>query len=324
MMVQVLTVMLNAVLAPVLIAGWGTGHAMGVAGAGLASSLSVGVGVVLLAVYFHRLEKYVAFRRRRIASAACRLGPVAADRPSAGGEFALMFLYMAVIYWNHPPPSVGRPGRVRHRPAGHAKHVLRQWRWHSPRAAIVGQFCRGKFARVRETFALASDRQLHMVILTLSASGARHGSSTGSPRIRRVGPVGTVPDGDSWNFLASDSYLRCSAVFQGLGHRCRGAELGEPHRELRRTGALARRRPQFQLLQLWVCLGGERHAASDLESLAGARRISAARAVSLGIARMTHQDFVDLSGWMAALLILGSYAMLSFARFRLRGRSING
>jgi Na+-driven multidrug efflux pump len=37
MIVQVLTVILNAVLAPVLIAGWGTGYPMGVAGAGLAS-----------------------------------------------------------------------------------------------------------------------------------------------------------------------------------------------------------------------------------------------------------------------------------------------
>src|SRR5216684_1928978 len=49
MIVQVLTVVLNAILAPVLIAGWGTGYAMGVAGAGLASSVSLAVGVVILA-----------------------------------------------------------------------------------------------------------------------------------------------------------------------------------------------------------------------------------------------------------------------------------
>src|SRR5450432_3066606 len=48
MIVQVLTVVLNAILAPVLIAGWGTGHPMGVAGAGLASSISLVVGVVIL------------------------------------------------------------------------------------------------------------------------------------------------------------------------------------------------------------------------------------------------------------------------------------
>ena len=38
MIVQALTVLLNIVLAPVLIAGWGTGHPLGVAGAGLAST----------------------------------------------------------------------------------------------------------------------------------------------------------------------------------------------------------------------------------------------------------------------------------------------
>jgi hypothetical protein len=33
---------------------------------------------------------------------------------------------------------------------------------------------------------------------------------------------------------------------------------------------------------------------------------------------MTLQTFVDLSGWMAALLILGSYALLSFGKIQAR------
>src|SRR5262245_25116367 len=41
MVVQVFSVVLNAILAPVLIAGVGTGRPMGVAGAGLASSIAV-------------------------------------------------------------------------------------------------------------------------------------------------------------------------------------------------------------------------------------------------------------------------------------------
>ncbi len=60
-MVQLLTVILNIVLAPVLIAGWGTGVPMGVAGAGLASTIAVAAGVVMLAIYFIRLEHYVGF-----------------------------------------------------------------------------------------------------------------------------------------------------------------------------------------------------------------------------------------------------------------------
>jgi Na+-driven multidrug efflux pump len=56
MIVQMATVLLNALLAPILIAGWLTGKPMGVAGAGLATSLAVAAGVVMMAFYFARLE----------------------------------------------------------------------------------------------------------------------------------------------------------------------------------------------------------------------------------------------------------------------------
>ena len=59
MIVQALAVIINIALAPVLIAGWGTGHALGVAGAGLASSIAVLIGALMLWMYFRRLERYV-------------------------------------------------------------------------------------------------------------------------------------------------------------------------------------------------------------------------------------------------------------------------
>jgi Na+-driven multidrug efflux pump len=49
MVVQLLTVLLNALLAPILIAGWLTGKPLGVAGAGLATSLSIAAGVAMMA-----------------------------------------------------------------------------------------------------------------------------------------------------------------------------------------------------------------------------------------------------------------------------------
>src|SRR5882757_4496771 len=63
MIVQAVTVIINILLAPVLIAGWGTGRALGVAGAGLASSIAVVIGVVMMWIYFHRSEHYVAIDR---------------------------------------------------------------------------------------------------------------------------------------------------------------------------------------------------------------------------------------------------------------------
>ena len=46
MLVQALAVVINIALAPVLISGWVTGYALGVAGAGLASSIAVAIGVL--------------------------------------------------------------------------------------------------------------------------------------------------------------------------------------------------------------------------------------------------------------------------------------
>jgi putative MATE family efflux protein len=98
MVVQLITVVLNIVLAPILIAGWGTGRPLGVAGAGLASSVSIAAGVVVLSLYFARLEKYVGFHadlwRPRLETWRRML---AIGLP-AGGEFALMFVFMAVTY----------------------------------------------------------------------------------------------------------------------------------------------------------------------------------------------------------------------------------
>src|SRR5688572_13326609 len=62
MVVQIATVILNAILAPVLIAGWLTGKPLGVAGAGLASTVAVAAGTLMLALYFRKLEKYIHMR----------------------------------------------------------------------------------------------------------------------------------------------------------------------------------------------------------------------------------------------------------------------
>ena len=99
MIVQMATVLLNVVLAPVLIAGWGTGRGLGVAGAGLASTIAVAAGVLLLFVYFRRLEKYVAVDRAQWAPRLATWRRMLGLGLPAGGEFLLMFVYVAIIYW---------------------------------------------------------------------------------------------------------------------------------------------------------------------------------------------------------------------------------
>jgi Na+-driven multidrug efflux pump len=59
MAIQALTMLINIALAPVLIAGWGSGHALGVVGAGLATSLAMVLGAVMLWIYFRWSKNYL-------------------------------------------------------------------------------------------------------------------------------------------------------------------------------------------------------------------------------------------------------------------------
>jgi putative MATE family efflux protein len=221
MIVQVLTVVLNAILAPVLIAGWGTGHPMGVAGAGLASSISLAVGFLLLALYFHRLEKYVGFIRSQWKPQMIVWRRMLKVGLPAGGEFLLMFLLMAVLYW------VLRPfGADAQAGFGIGMRIMQSMYLPAmavsfAAAPIVGQnFAAGKFARVRETFALATlIGACIMVVLTLFCQWGSVLVIRGFTKDPTAIAVGSqYLQVISWNFLASGFVFTCSAVFQGLGN----------------------------------------------------------------------------------------------------------
>jgi putative MATE family efflux protein len=99
MYAQALTVIINITLAPVLIIGWGTGYALGVKGAGLASSLAVAVGVITLWLYFQRAENYLTLNPEQWRPQIRQWKRVLSVGLPAGGEFAIMFAYMAAIYY---------------------------------------------------------------------------------------------------------------------------------------------------------------------------------------------------------------------------------
>jgi MATE family, multidrug efflux pump len=255
MIVQVLTVVLNAVLAPILIAGWITGYPMGVAGAGLASSIAVAVGVLMLAGYFHRLEKYVAFDSDAWRPRMATWGRLLRIGLPAGGEFALMFVYMAVIYWIIRP--FGHDAQ-----AGFGVGIRLMQSLFLPAMAvafatapIVGQnFGARRFDRVRETFAIASSLGCAiMAVLTLiswwGASGLIRAFTT-EPTAVSVGTqfLHII----SWNFVASGFVFTCSAAFQGLGHTLPSVWSSASRLVTFVIPALwIAAQPAFQLTQLW-------------------------------------------------------------------------
>jgi Na+-driven multidrug efflux pump len=92
-------VVLNIALAPVLISGWGTGHAFGVAGAGLASSIAVLIAALMLLAYFLKFERYVRFDPAQWRPQFQQWKRILAVGLPAGGEFAIVFVWMGVVYY---------------------------------------------------------------------------------------------------------------------------------------------------------------------------------------------------------------------------------
>ena len=221
MVVQVLSVILNAILAPVLIAGWGTGYKMGVAGAGLASSISISVGVLMLSVYFFRLEKYVGFDRALWRPQLASWRRLLRIGLPAGGEFVFMFLFMAVLYWvlrrfgPEAQAAFGIGARITQSMFLPAMAVA------FAAAPIIGQnYAAGRYPRVRETFATTVlIGGCIMVCLTLFCQwGAAWviRAFTQDPATLAIGSQ--YLQVISWNFLATGFVFTCSAVFQGLGN----------------------------------------------------------------------------------------------------------
>jgi putative MATE family efflux protein len=254
-MVQVVTVVLNAVLAPVLIAGWGTGYKMGVAGAGLASSIAIFVGVIMLTLYFHRLEKYVSFNSEQWSPQWAIWGRLLRVGLPAGGEFALMFLFMAVMYW-----IIRRFGPDAQAGFGVGMRIMQSMFLPAMAVAfaaapIVGQnYAAGKFNRVRETFGLAvligSCIMLCLTLFCQFGSALVVRAFTAEPTALATGTQFLTII--SWNFLASGFVFTSSAIFQGLGNTMPAVYSSASRVITFIAPALwLASQPHFALVQLW-------------------------------------------------------------------------
>ncbi len=98
MWVQSGTVVINMVLAPFLIFGWGPFPAMGVSGAALSTFVAVTVGVMWISAYFIDAHAYLRFHLGSWRPQFRVWGEMLKIGLPAGAEFALMGIYMAVVY----------------------------------------------------------------------------------------------------------------------------------------------------------------------------------------------------------------------------------
>lgn len=98
MLVQSGSVVLNAVLAPILIAGWGTGHPLGAFGAGLATSIAALVSFIAALWLFGRVQTLIAAPMRLARPHGAVIGKIVGIGLPSAIEFLLMFVTMSVIY----------------------------------------------------------------------------------------------------------------------------------------------------------------------------------------------------------------------------------
>jgi putative MATE family efflux protein len=221
MLVQMLSVALNALLAPILIVGWLTGHPLGVAGAGLASSLAIAVGVVLLWIHFHRLERYVIVNAQLMRPKPSIWKRILAIGLPAGGEFALTFIFSAVVYY-----ALRNFGATAQAGYGIGQRVLQALLVPAmgvgfAAGPVAGQnFGAGHAGRVIETFRksawLGTAAMLTITALAHWRPELLIGFFTNASDVRTVGVV--FLEMISWTFVAQGLIFTCSSMFQGLGN----------------------------------------------------------------------------------------------------------
>lgn len=221
MLIQMLTVLLNIILTPVLVAGWITGHPMGVAGAGLSTALAVLVGVVLMLFYYFRLERYVKFSPGLWRPRFDVLRRMLAVGLPSGGEFLLMFIYLGVIY-----AVISEFGATGQAGFGVGIRVMQAVFLPSMAVAfavpaIAGQnFGAGLIDRVRATFRMAATMSVAIMIgATLFAKWRPEllvAPFSSDPEVLRVaaGFLRII----SWNFAAQGLIFTCSGMFQAMGN----------------------------------------------------------------------------------------------------------
>jgi putative MATE family efflux protein len=218
---QILSVVLNIMLAPLLIFGLGPMPRMGVSGAALATFIAILIADVLIVLYFERKYRYLRFRaaqwrpQLQIWWAMLKVGL------PAGAEFALWTLYAMLVY------AIIRPfGAAAQAGFGVGMRVMQAM--FLPVVAlsfavgpVVGQNFGGRRAdRVRHAvfvaIGLASAMMLMLTIVAWLVAPALIRPFSGDADVIAFG--GEYLTIVSLNFLASGIAFSSSSVFQGLGN----------------------------------------------------------------------------------------------------------
>jgi putative MATE family efflux protein len=220
MILQTATILLNAALAPVLIAGWGTGIPLGAAGAGWASSIAALVGTIALVFMFPRVQKYLRLPVRSLKPRFDAWKRLIFIGLPTSLEFLMMFVIFIVIYYvirdfgAEAQAGFGIGGRIMQSIFLPAMAVA------FAAAPIAGQnFGAKRYDRVRDTFRdtalIGSGIMLTLSILCHVSPGILARPFTDDPEVLAIS--NDYLQIVSWNFVFSGLVMAAGSMFQGMG-----------------------------------------------------------------------------------------------------------
>jgi putative MATE family efflux protein len=221
MVVQSSTVVLNMVLAPFLIFGWGTGHPLGVAGAAISTLVAVVVGSVWLTLYFLPEDSFLRFVAADARPQFGLWGRMLKIGLPAGAEFGMTTIYMLLVYIvTRPFGAAAQAGfgvGLRIVLAGYLPVVALGFSV----APVAGQnFGARRPERVRQTFmigaALSAVLMAAFAVLCHVAPAAMVRIFSQDPQVVSVGEeyLRVI----SWGFVATGVVFVASSTFQAIGN----------------------------------------------------------------------------------------------------------
>src|SRR5437667_8352780 len=252
---QVLSVVLNMILAPLLIFGIGPWPRLGVTGAALATFISILVADVLMILYFERSYHYLRFRfaqsrpQTRIWNSLLRIGL------PAGAEFILISVYVIVVY-----AIIRGFGAAAQAGFGVGARIMQAMFLPVIAVAfavapIVGQNFGGRRAdRVRQSFysalGITCGLMVLLTILSQLAAGIFIRGFSNDPSVIVFGSE--YLQIISLNFIAMGIVFTSSSVFQGIGNTWPPL-ISSATRLLffALPAVIMSRRPGFYITQVW-------------------------------------------------------------------------
>jgi putative MATE family efflux protein len=221
MLVSTVSVVINMIMAPFLIFGWGTGHAFGVAGAAMSSLISIVIGTAWLATYFITKESYLHFTFRDWRPQLELWKRILAIGLPTGFEFAMMAVYLFIVYTiTRPFGAAAQAGfgiGMRITQAGFMPVVALGFAV----APVAGQNFGARLgSRVKATFKdaafLATGAMILFAIICQLVPGPMFRAFSKDPAVIAIGTqyLRIV----SWNYIASGLIFVSSSMFQAMGN----------------------------------------------------------------------------------------------------------